>query len=61
MMGPLAESTSGAPRPGRGDRSLDPVNLVDRVDGILLAGGSAFGLDAVGGVVKNIEENGRGF
>ena len=40
---------------------LDPVNLVDRVDGILLAGGSAFGLDAVGGVVKNIEENGRGF
>lgn len=40
---------------------LDPVNLVDRVDAVVLAGGSAFGLDVVGGVVKYLEETGRGF
>lgn len=40
---------------------LDPVNLVDRIDAILLAGGSAFGLDAAAGVVRYLEETGRGF
>ena len=40
---------------------LAPTNLVDRVHGILLAGGSAFGLDAATGVVQWLEEQGVGF
>jgi L-aminopeptidase/D-esterase-like protein len=39
---------------------LAPANLVDRVHGILLAGGSAWGLDAATGVVKWLEEQGAG-
>jgi len=35
--------------------------MVEKVDAILLAGGSAFGLDAATGVVRFLEENGRGF
>lgn len=40
---------------------LDPAHLVDRVDAILLSGGSAYGLDAAGGVMRWMEERGRGF
>lgn len=40
---------------------LDPTNLVDRVHAVLLAGGSAFGLDAASGVVAWLEEHGFGF
>ena len=40
---------------------LAPTNLVDRVHGILLAGGSAWGLDAATGVVRWLEEQGVGF
>jgi L-aminopeptidase/D-esterase-like protein len=40
---------------------LDPSNLVERVHAILLAGGSAFGLDAASGVMKFLEERGTGF
>jgi len=40
---------------------LAPTNLVDRVHGILLAGGSAWGLDAATGVVQWLEERGIGF
>ena len=39
---------------------LHPSNLVDRVHAILLAGGSAWGLDAAGGVMRWLEENGIG-
>src|SRR5512133_2283653 len=39
---------------------LAPTNLVDRVHAILLAGGSAFGLDAASGVVRWLEEQGIG-
>lgn len=35
--------------------------MVNRVHGIVLAGGSAFGLDASGGVMKYLEEKGVGF
>jgi L-aminopeptidase/D-esterase-like protein len=35
---------------------LDPLNLVDRVNAVVLAGGSAFGLDAAHGVVRYLEE-----
>jgi L-aminopeptidase/D-esterase-like protein len=40
---------------------LNPVNLVEKVHAIVLAGGSAFGLDAAGGVMKYLEENNIGF
>lgn len=40
---------------------LDPAHLVDRVDAILLTGGSAYGLDAAAGVMRWMEERGRGF
>jgi putative pantetheine hydrolase len=41
--------------------ALDPRNLVQRVDAVVLTGGSAYGLDAAGGVVAWLEEQGRGF
>lgn len=39
---------------------LDPVNTVDRVHGVLLSGGSAFGLAAAQGVVDWLHERGHG-
>ena len=40
---------------------LDPVNTIDKVHALLLTGGSAFGLDAAGGVMRWLEEHGHGF
>jgi L-aminopeptidase/D-esterase-like protein len=40
---------------------LNPVNLVEKVHAIVLAGGSAFGLDAASGVMRYLDENGIGF
>lgn len=40
---------------------LDPVNLVPMVHAIVLAGGSAFGLDAASGVMRWLEEHDIGF
>jgi len=40
---------------------LQPMHLVDRVHAVVLAGGSAFGLDAASGVVRYLEERGVGF
>ena len=40
---------------------LEPTHLVDRVDAILLSGGSAYGLDAAAGVMRWMEEHERGF
>ena len=40
---------------------LDPANLVDRVNAVVLAGGSAFGLDAAQGVVRYLEEHKTGW
>jgi len=40
---------------------LAPEKMMDRVDALLLAGGSAFGLDAATGVVRYLEERGSGF
>jgi len=40
---------------------LDPVNLVHEVHAILLSGGSAFGLDAAGGVMRWLEEHDIGY
>ena len=40
---------------------LEPLNTVQQVHAIVLAGGSAFGLDAATGVVKYLEEKGVGY
>src|ERR1700720_3401005 len=40
---------------------LDLANTVDRIDAIALSGGSAFGLEAGGGVQAWLAEQGRGF
>ena len=39
---------------------LSPLNAVEKVHAVLLAGGSAFGLDAAGGVMRWLEERGAG-
>ena len=47
-----------------GTRELDalsPAHLVDRIDAVMLTGGSAYGLDAAAGVMRWMEERGRGF
>jgi len=40
---------------------LDPGNMVERIHAVVLAGGSAFGLDAASGVMNVLEERGVGF
>ncbi len=39
---------------------LNPVNSVEKVHAVVLAGGSAFGLDSAGGVMRYLEERGIG-
>jgi L-aminopeptidase/D-esterase-like protein len=47
--------------PGTRDTDLlDPVNTVQEVHGVVLSGGSLFGLDAVSGAVRWLEEHGHG-
>src|ERR1700751_946887 len=50
----------GAPG-GRETELLAPGTLVDRIDAVVLSGGSAFGLDAAAGVMDRLAERGRGF
>jgi L-aminopeptidase/D-esterase-like protein len=50
----------GAPGTHETD-ALDPSALVERVDAVVLSGGSAFGLDAVSGVMSWLPARGRGF
>lgn len=40
---------------------LDPVNTVDVVHGVVLSGGSAFGLDAASGVMQYLDEHDIGY
>jgi L-aminopeptidase/D-esterase-like protein len=54
------DQRGGAP----GTRETDllrPMHMVDKVNAILLTGGSAFGLDAASGVMKYLDERGIGF
>jgi L-aminopeptidase/D-esterase-like protein len=55
-----AEVRGGAPATRELD-VLDPSRTVARVDAIVFAGGSAFGLAAAGGVMRYLAEHGRGF
>lgn len=41
--------------------TLTADHLVDRVDALMLTGGSAYGLDAAAGAMRWMEERGRGF
>jgi L-aminopeptidase/D-esterase-like protein len=53
------DQRGGAP----GTRETDllrPMHMVEHVHAILLAGGSAYGLDAAGGVMRHLEEQGVG-
>ncbi len=55
-----ADVRGGAP----GTRETDllrPGSLVERVHAVLLTGGSAYGLDAATGVMRWLEERGKGF
>jgi L-aminopeptidase/D-esterase-like protein len=48
--------------PGTRDTSLlQPEMSVERIDALVLSGGSAFGLDAAGGVQAALREQGRGY
>lgn len=49
----------GAPG-GRDTDLLNPAMTVETVDAFVLSGGSAFGLDAAGGVQAGLREEGRG-
>lgn len=53
------DQRGGAPGTRETD-ALRLVHLVNRVDAVLLTGGSAFGLDAASGVVRYLEEKGVG-
>lgn len=50
----------GAPGTRETD-ALDPSNLVQRIHAVVLAGGSAFGLEAATGAARFLEERGCGF
>jgi len=54
------DQRGGAP----GTRETDllrPMHMVEKIHAIVLAGGSAFGLDAAGGVMRYLDEQGVGF
>ncbi|MBN2304488.1 MAG: P1 family peptidase [Anaerolineae bacterium] len=54
------DQRGGAP----GTRETDllrPLHMVQHVDAVLLTGGSAYGLDAAGGVMRFLEKQGIGF
>jgi len=47
-----------------GTRQMDALmglHVVEEIQGVCIAGGSAFGLDAAGGVMEYLEEQGQGF
>ncbi len=44
-----------------GTDALNPLNLVDRIDGVFFAGGSAFGLSVADGLRRSLSERGAGF
>ena len=55
-----ADVRGGAPGT-RETEALQPAGLVERVDAVVLSGGSAFGLDAASAVMAWLAARGRGF
>lgn len=54
------DQRGGAPGTRETD-ALRPMHLVEKAHAVVLAGGSAFGLDAASGVMRYLEEKGVGF
>ncbi|QYK51899.1 MAG: P1 family peptidase [Anaerolineales bacterium] len=54
------DQRGGAPGTRETD-ALQPAHLVSKVHAVMLAGGSAFGLDAAGGAMRYLEERKVGF
>jgi L-aminopeptidase/D-esterase-like protein len=54
------DQRGGAPGTRETD-AMHPMHLVNEIHAVVLAGGSAFGLDAASGVVRYLEERGVGF
>lgn len=60
--GAVASGLSLGPSPGTREMTLlEPERQVQRIDAVVLAGGSAFGLAAADGAMRWLEERGRGF
>ena len=57
---PCGLDVRGGGPASRETQLLDPTASNDGVHGVLLSGGSAYGLDAAGGVMKYLEEHGIG-
>jgi len=60
-MSPAGADVRGGGPASRETQLLSPLAHAEAVNAILLSGGSAFGLDAAGGVMKYLSERGIGF
>ena len=60
-MSPAGLDVRGGGPASRESQLLSPLTAADGIHAVLLSGGSAFGLDAAGGVQKYLEERGIGF
>lgn len=60
-MSPAGVDVRGGGPASRESQILNPVAAAEGINGVLLSGGSAFGLDAAGGVQKYLEERNIGF
>lgn len=60
QMSPAGLDVRGGGPASRESQILSPVANADAINAVLLSGGSAFGLDAAGGVQKYMEERGIG-
>ena len=60
-MSPAGADVRGGGPASRETQLLSPLAHAEAINAILLSGGSAFGLDAAGGVMKYLEERGIGF
>lgn len=60
-MSPAGLDVRGGGPASRESQILNPVAAAEGINGVLLSGGSAFGLDAAGGVQRYLEERNIGF
>ena len=58
---PAGIDIRGGGAAGRETDLLNPISAAQKIHAVLLSGGSAFGLDATGGVMRYLEERGIGF
>ena len=58
---PAGLDVRGGGPASRESELLKPLAHADKIHAVLLSGGSAFGLDAAGGVMQYLEEHGIGF